>query len=374
MSNSKSPLLFITIMVLALGARIVSSLTFPFQRSSSSSSSILGKKSTALEVLELLNRTEGLAAYAIGDSPGTAVVTGGNAGIGAVTVSTLASTGMNVVLCTRNIEAGQAAVKANVPVEFRDRVTVQQLDLADMNSVQTACEQILSQNESIDIIVNNAGVMSPPKRMETSQKLELQFGTNHVGHHMFTRLLLPKVSKNGRIVTVASSAHGMGKIKKNAWGTGPYSPWGSYGESKLSNIFFSKELHDRLIAKGRSDIQSVTLHPGVIATNLWQYSPSFAQKLVSIFLANKSVEQGAATNVYCALAKDVSGGAYYDNCRIATPKAMAEVVSARKELWEYTENLIANEGFKLPSELLLPDEVRKEKETIKIASESQNFQ
>jgi len=352
MSTCRLLHIFACTMVFAWASRAVSSLNLPFTRSSSATTMVkLGKKSTALEVLKELNRSDGLAPYAKGDLPGTAIVTGGNAGIGAITVSTLAVAGMKVVLCTRNTDAGQAAIEKNVPEYCRDRVTVQQLDLADMNSIQTACGQILAENESIDVIVNNAGVMSPPKRMETSQKLELQFGTNHVGHHMFTRLLLPKVNTNGRIVTVASTAHGMGSADGN-WGTRAYSPWGAYGDSKLANIFFAKELKDRLVSEGRNDIESVTLHPGVISTNLWKYFPSIAQKLVSALLANKTVEQGAATNVYCALANDVTGGGYYDSCQVAKPKTKAEDVSARKKLWDFTENLIATEGFELPLELV----------------------
>mmetsp|Transcript_42325 Transcript_42325/g.45935 ORF Transcript_42325/g.45935 Transcript_42325/m.45935 type:complete len:368 (+) Transcript_42325:36-1139(+) len=351
-------LLFGYIMVFAWITQSVSSMTLPFLKNSIANANKLGKKSTALEVLKELKSSDRLAYYVTKggrhrDAPGTAIVTGGNTGIGIITVATLAEAGMTVILCTRNIEKGRTAIEKNIPKQFHKQVSVQQLDLADMNSIQTACAQLRNENESIEVIVNNAGVMSPPTKMETSQKLELQFGTNHVGHHLFTRLLLPNVNKHGRIVTVASSAHSMGNPGTGTdWGTKSYSPWGAYGDSKLANIYFAKELQDRLVSAGQNNIDSVTLHPGVISTNLWQYSPSVAQKLVGVFLADKTVEQGAATSVYCALSTDVEGGGYYDNCQLSTPKLVADDSTAQKQLWDYTERLIIEEGFELPVQLL----------------------
>jgi len=221
-----------------------------------------------------------------------------------------------------------------------------------MTSIQKASEEILSTIENgVDVIVNNAGVMSPPTRLETTQKLELQFGTNHVGHHMWTRLLLPHINPHGRVVTVASTAHSMGKTDN--WGDGIYTPWGAYGQSKLANIYFAKELQDRAHQMERKDIKSVTLHPGVIGTNLWQYTPRVLQFLTPVF-ADKTVPQGAATNVYCALANDVEGGGYYDNCQLTNPTELAEDESKRKELWDFTEKLIESKGYTLPADLVAP--------------------
>merc|ERR1719162_1163504 len=333
-------------------------MTLPFLKNSAAANgNKLGKKSTALEVLQALKSSETVAYYVTKgginrDAPGTAIVTGGNTGIGIITVATLAEAGMTVILCTRNLDKGRTAIETNIPKQFHKQVSIQQLDLADMTSIHTACAHILTEHESIEVIVNNAGVMSPPKRLETSQRLELQFGTNHVGHHLFTRLLLPNVNKHGRIVTVASSAHGMGKPGTGTdWGTRLYSPWGAYGDSKLANIYFAKELQERLVSEGQNNIDSVTLHPGVIGTNLWQYSPSIAQKLVGLFLADKTVEQGAATSVYCALSNDVAGGGYYNHCQLSTPQVVADDSTAQKQLWEHTERLITEAGFELPIQL-----------------------
>jgi NAD(P)-dependent dehydrogenase (short-subunit alcohol dehydrogenase family) len=296
--------------------------TSPFKASSTSAAPALGKKSTALDVLKELNRSEKLASYVKPDA--TAIVTGGNSGIGVATVSTLALSGMKVVLCARNMKSAQEA-REQVPEWCRDNVSIQKLDLADFDSIQ----------------VNNAGVMALPKRMETKQGIEMQVGTNHVGHHMFTRLLLPSLKENSRIVTVASMAHQMDK--GGDWDSvESYSAWQTYGKSKLANVLFAKSLQDKLNEAG---------HPGVIKSNLWRNTPSILQGVVGIF-ADKTVEQGAATNVYCALASEVEGGAYYKDCHVETPTTVAQDAALREDLWSYTEKLIGNKGYELPSTLV----------------------
>jgi NAD(P)-dependent dehydrogenase (short-subunit alcohol dehydrogenase family) len=327
----------VTLLLMSSYSRMISAWFSP-----SPTGSALGKKSTALEVLQELKRTTGLAPYVAEQR--TAVVTGGNAGIGAVTVSTLALTGMNVVLCARDPTSAQAVLD-QLPAWCRPNVSVQQLDLADMHSIKKASQELLQKHGSIDVLVNNAGVMAPSKLEKTAQGLELQFGTNHVGHHMWTRLLLPKLTKGGRVVTVASTAHTMaGKTTPKSWANAPYSPWGAYGQSKVSNILFAKGLQDRC----SGGISSVSLHPGVIGTNLWKNTPRIVQGLTGLF-TDKTVDQGAATNVYCALAAKVQTGGYYDSCQITTPSFLAENEAVRDELWDLTEKIIADQGFKLPA-------------------------
>mmetsp|Transcript_30452 Transcript_30452/g.45092 ORF Transcript_30452/g.45092 Transcript_30452/m.45092 type:complete len:201 (-) Transcript_30452:817-1419(-) len=198
--------------------------------------------------------------------------------------------------------------------------------------------------------------MNVPTKQFTKQGLELQFGTNHVGHHYFTRLLLPSMMENGRVVTVSSVAHKnpttAGKLDwDEAARSTKYSPWGAYGDSKLANILFSKRLQDLCIEQGRPDVMSVSLHPGVIATNLWRSTvPFFLQPAVQL-ISNKSVEQGSATSLFCSLAKTVEGGAYYDNCATAKPSAVAEDKQNRRDLWDYTEEFLTSKGYELPREL-----------------------
>lgn len=305
----------------------------------------LGKKSTALDVLGELNRSNKLAGYVKEGS--TAVVTGGNSGIGAVTVSTLALTGMNVVLCARDEASAQKALE-NVPEWCRKNVSIQQLDLADFDSIQQASKDIIKKYQKINVLCNNAGVMAIPKRELTKNGIEMQVGINHVGHFMFTRLLLPNISDNGRIVNVASTAHELAKDDRDWNSETSYSAWGTYGKSKLCNILFAKGLQDKLVESGRNGITSVSLHPGVIKTNLWRNTPSLLQFATNLF-ADKTVEQGAATNVYCSLVDTVEGGAYYKDCGVATPSKVAQGTDIREDLWTYTENLITQKGYELPT-------------------------
>lgn len=321
--------------------------------------STLTKRSSALEVLQTLNRQKSLAPYV--SEGGTAVVTGGNSGIGAVSVRTLALAGMNVVLCARDVAAAETVRATIDDAAARARVRVQELDLADLSSVRSAAVEIAAAaGGRVDLLLNNAGVMATPERRGTAQGFELQFGTNHVGHHMLTRLLLPYMNREcGRVVTVASTAHSMGELDLEDlnYGAGrSYSPWGAYGQSKLANILFAKGLQDRLTkGNGTGNIASVSLHPGVIATNLWQYSvPRILRPLGRIF-APKTVEQGAATNVFCSLVDPakIDGGDYFSDCAPETPTKEGQDLDRklRNALWDETEKMIKNAGFELPDEL-----------------------
>ena len=319
---------------------------------------------------------------------GTVVVTGGNSGIGAETVRTLVQdAGLQVILCARNVESANAAVKARLTSEEQKRCEVQYLDLSDLSTVQQAAESIISTiaaadsgDKKIDCLINNAGIMALPTRETTVDGIEKQVGTNHVGHFLLTRLLVPHMAENGRIVTVASTAHKMaGEIKTNAgqydWESSQqensYSPWGAYGKSKLCNILFASQLQKELQKEpttSNKNIDSVSLHPGVIASPLWKHSlPSLLQPMVRL-ISNKSVEQGAATTVYCALARHVEGGAYYDDCNVAVPSGLARDSQNQEALWDYTETRLAELGIQLPSLQQQQSESKKSPELVGASS------
>jgi NAD(P)-dependent dehydrogenase (short-subunit alcohol dehydrogenase family) len=257
------------------------------------------------------------------------------------------------------VEAGEE-VRSSLPTWCQPNVRVQLCDLADLTSVQQAAHSMIMKKENIDLLVNNAGVMAPPRRMETAQGWELQFGTNHVGHHFLTRLLLPSMAEGGRIVTLASTAHTMGTLNfdnlnydKDRPKRRMYTGWNAYGQSKLANILFAKGLNDKLKDSG-STIQSVSLHPGVISTNLWKYTPFFLKPLTG-FIADKSPQQGAATSIFCSLVEPsaFSGGEYCSDCQIVQPNDMARDKDKhlRTKLWDETERLIAEAGFETPKKL-----------------------
>lgn len=196
-----------------------------------------------------------------------ALVTGANSGIGLVEARELARHGADVVLAVRNTEAGEAAADRIRRTGARGAVSVERLDLASQASVHALADRF---EGPLDLLVNNAGVMTPPRYRETEDGFELQFGTNHLGHFALTGLLLPHLleAPAPRVTTVSSIAHhrGDGAVADGNPREG-YDPQTSYGRSKLANLLFADELQRRATAAG-SPLTSTAAHPGVSATNL----------------------------------------------------------------------------------------------------------
>jgi NAD(P)-dependent dehydrogenase (short-subunit alcohol dehydrogenase family) len=192
----------------------------------------------------------------------TAVVTGANSGIGFHTARHLAAHGAHVVLACRNTDAArEAAAKISGSTE------VCELDLASLESVRRFAE---SGDRPVDLLINNAGVMTPPRYRETTDGFELQYGTNHLGHVALTARLLPRLleAPAPRVVAVASIAHHAGNdsvLAGNPEAT--YRPQEAYGNTKLANILFARERQRRAAAAG-SKLTATAAHPGVAATNL----------------------------------------------------------------------------------------------------------
>ena len=192
----------------------------------------------------------------------TAIVTGGNSGIGFHTAKELAAHGAGVVIACRNLELAEAAV-----ARMTGDVRVAHLDLASMASVG---EFGAAWEGSLDLLVNNAGVMAPPRRANTEDGFERQFGTNHLGHFVLTGLLLPALVKSGhgRVVTVASIAHrgGTEAVLEGNLGDA-YNAQRTYSNSKLANLLFALELHRQLVEHDLP-VTATAAHPGVSATGL----------------------------------------------------------------------------------------------------------
>jgi NAD(P)-dependent dehydrogenase (short-subunit alcohol dehydrogenase family) len=196
----------------------------------------------------------------------TALVTGGNSGIGFHTAKELAAHGAHVVLACRNVDSANAAAE-RIRAAGRGSLEVVELDLSSMASVKSAGE---AWDGPLDLLINNAGVMAPPKRRMTEDGFELQFGTNHLGHFVLTGLLLPALVKSGhgRVVTVASVAHHGGSEAVLDGNVGAaYHAQKTYSNSKLANLLFAMELHRELQAH-ELPVTSVAAHPGVSATGL----------------------------------------------------------------------------------------------------------
>nr|WP_090343065.1 oxidoreductase [Mycolicibacterium malmesburyense]CRL73800.1 dehydrogenase [Mycolicibacterium malmesburyense] len=187
----------------------------------------------------------------------TVIVTGANSGLGLVTARELAGAGAKVILAVRNTAKGDEAAEA-----ITGDVEVRKLDLQDLASVREFADGV----DAVDVLVNNAGIMAVPYAL-TVDGFESQIGTNHLGHFALTNLLLPKISD--RVVTVSSIMHIIGRIslKDLNWKARPYLAWPAYGQSKLANLLFTKDLQRRLTEAG-SPVRAIAAHPGYSATNL----------------------------------------------------------------------------------------------------------
>ena len=283
----------------------------------------------------------------------TAVVTGANGGLGRATAQALAAAGAQVVLACRDTAKGEEAA-----AEIRGRtpgasVIVEPLDLASLDSVRDCAERLLSGCESLDLLINNAGVMAPGERRQTADGFELQIGTNHLGHFALTLLLLPRMEgrKGARVVTVSSIAHKIGKIRfDDLQSERSYGRWRGYCQSKLANLLFARELDQRLRAAG-STVASLAAHPGYAATNLQSAAPPAIDRaifVVSNLLLAQSAEKGALPLLYAATKPDLEGGLFigpdgFEEQR-GYPKVVQPVLRGRDPaaaalLWEVSEEL-----------------------------------
>ncbi|MDX6595478.1 MAG: hypothetical protein QOI72_860, partial [Solirubrobacterales bacterium] len=245
----------------------------------------------------------------------TAVVTGANSGLGLAAARALAGAGADVVLACRNTEKGEAAV-ASIRADVPDAsLALESLDLSSLDSVRAFAERFRGVHESLDLLINNAGVMAPPRR-QTADGFELQLGTNHLGHFALTGLLLGKLQgrEDARVVTVSSTAHKMGRVNfDNLQGERRYFRWNAYGQSKLANVLFALELDRRLRAAG-SAVKSLVAHPGYASTNLQSAAPPLLDRAVMAVtnrLLGQTPEMGALPELYAATRPNLDGGLFH---------------------------------------------------------------
>jgi NAD(P)-dependent dehydrogenase (short-subunit alcohol dehydrogenase family) len=234
------------------------------------------------------------------------LITGASAGIGWESARLLALRGAEVIMACRDVVKGEKAKAAILAEAPGARLSVLHLDLADLASVRAAAAQV----ERIDVLINNAGVMNPPLH-RTAQGFELQFGTNHLGHFALTGLLLPRIAgPDPRVVTVASIAHGRGRIDfANLDGARGYSRFRFYGQSKLANLLFMAEL-DRRLREAGSPVQSMGCHPGISGTTLGRFSVLDKAGLALASVLFHKPPEAAVPTLQAATDPDLTGGAY----------------------------------------------------------------
>jgi len=276
-----------------------------------------------------------------------AVVTGANTGLGFETAQVLAARGASVVLAVRDTEKGKRAAARIAGTTPGADVTVQHLDLTSLDSIRAAAGELRAQHPAIDLLINNAGVMFPPKQT-TGDGFELQFGTNHLGHFALTGLLLEQMLPvpGSRVVTVSSQA---ARIRArinfdDLQAERSYRRVGAYGQSKLANLMFTYELQRRLSGAGTTI--AVAAHPGLAATELTRHTPpitAFFNGLIS-----QKAAMGALPILRAATDPAVRGGQYYGPGRflgtrgypkLAHSSRQSHDTAIQRRLWTVSEEL-----------------------------------
>ncbi len=299
-----------------------------------------------------------------------AVVTGSNSGLGLGLTRRLAAAGAEVVMAIRNRAKGEAAIadiRATVPDA---KLTIKSLDLSSLASVAALGEQLNAEGRPIDILINNAGVMTPPERDTTADGFELQFGSNHLGHFALTGHVLPllQAAEHARVVSLSSLAARQGRIHfDDLQFENSYAPMRAYGQSKVAVLMFAREL-DRRSRDGNWGLVSNAAHPGLTKTNLQISGPSHGRGTPSMMerlyklswrftpFFWQDIDEGILPALYAAAAPRAEGGMFYGprgfyeaaggGVTAAKVPRRARDDAANRRLWEVSERLT---GVKFPT-------------------------
>ncbi|MCR1161386.1 SDR family NAD(P)-dependent oxidoreductase [Paenarthrobacter sp. UW852] len=254
----------------------------------------------------------------------SAIVTGGYSGLGLETVRALASAGASVTVPARRVEHAKEVLAA---AGLGDAVTVEEMDLADQDSVKAFAQRYLAGHSSLDILINNAAIMASPEQ-RVGPGWEAQFATNHLGHYTLVNALWPALAASGdaRVISLSSTGHKLSPIRFDDVNfDGGYDKWRAYGQAKTANALFAVEL-DRLGQD--SGVRAFAVHPGGIMTELQRHLPKDEMVAAGWMDAEgnvregfKTPEQGAATSVWAATSPALSGmgGVYCEDCDVANP-------------------------------------------------------
>lgn len=299
-----------------------------------------------------------------------AIVTGSNSGLGLGLAKRLSAANAEVVMAIRNQSKGEAAIEQIRQAVPDAKLTIKPLDLSSLASVAALGEHLNALGRPIDILINNAGVMTPPERDTTSDGFELQFGSNHLGHFALTGHLLPllQAAPAARVVSLSSLAARLGKIRfDDLQYEKSYAAMASYGQSKLAVLMFAREL-DRRSREAGWGIVSNAAHPGLTKTNLQISGPSHGREKPSVVqrlyqtswryapMMWQEIDDGILPALYAAVTPQAEGGAFYGPrgfYEAAGGGVTAAKIPARaandadcKRLWEISERLT---GVSYPS-------------------------
>lgn len=282
-----------------------------------------------------------------------AVVTG-TGGLGYETALALAQAGAEVIIAGRNPAKGAEAINKIIAANPRANIRFEVLDLGNLRSVEAFGNRMKAEYQQLDLLINNAGVMTPPQRKTTSDGFELQWGTNYLGHFALTAHLLPLLHKGpaARVVNVSSIAVHSATINfDDLQSERSYTPMIAYGQSKLANLMFSFELQRRSDA-AKWGFLSIAAHPGVSRTELLPNGAGSTSMTGLIrrwlWFLFQPAAQGALPSLFAATSPNAKGGAYYGPHRLNETRGfptaakippMAEDTTRATQLWQVSERL-----------------------------------
>lgn len=308
----------------------------------------------------MTTRTPTRSVVASSDAPRkTCVITGANTGIGLATARALRATReySKITLACRDATKARRAIDALERDGARSSCALafRELDLASVASARDFAAAHLDEDEALDCLILNAGVMAVPTLERTRDGFELQMGVNHLGHHALAAGLMPALAKSedARVISVSSEAHriaGRGLARDDLFGEEKYSAWGQYGQSKLANVLFAFELARRCERAGLGNVTASALHPGAVDSELGRYLQPpdeevkwWQTKLYDFIRLNflKTTEQGAATSVFLAheIAAGEARGKYYSDCAEKTPAKNCLDLDDARWLWDRSAEL-----------------------------------
>jgi NAD(P)-dependent dehydrogenase (short-subunit alcohol dehydrogenase family) len=273
----------------------------------------------------------------------TAVITGATAGIGFETAKQLAQKGYRIIHLARNQQKANKADRLIKAATGNENVKHVIADLADLRSIEQAVGQIKDISRRIDILINNAGGIIDQEEL-SKDGIEMTFAINHLGHFFLTNLLTNELlASKARIINVSSEAHKIGyfnaeKIKESK---GLSAGFKGYGDAKLCNLLFTKALHEKYSDRG---LTAYSVHPGVVRTSFGHNMRGFLSgmiKFAQLFMITAA--KGAATSVYLATAAGIEkdSGGYFKSRHLTTPSGQATSDKYADELWQVSEELIA---------------------------------
>jgi len=273
----------------------------------------------------------------------TTVITGATSGIGKETALGLAKKDYALYLLVRNVPKGEALKKDIIAQTGNKNIHVIKCDLADLQSVREAADELNGKLVSINVLINNAGGIFAEKQL-TKDGFEMTFVTNHLGHFLLTLSLMPLLEKgHARVINVSSSAHQIGKPNFDdiQWAQHKYSAWRAYGMAKLYNLYFTKSLAEKYADKG---ISSFAVHPGLVKTNFWGGTSGLLNKVMQLLLTPFmiSAEEGAKTSIYLATEPGMEAKScqYFVKSRLKKSSVLSWSEENRNKLWDISKKLV----------------------------------